>query len=509
MDYTKNAIRNIVWGLINNFVIILIPLINRTIIIHFLGSEFMGLDGLFTSILQMLNIAELGFSTAIVFSMYKPIAEKDSDTICALLSLYQRVYRIIGMVILLIGVSIIPILPKLIHGNIPDGINLYVLYLIFLGNTVLGYWMFAYKKSLILAHQRVDILSNIDSIVRLMGIGIQLVILLILKNYYYYILVMPLLTLADNFSVEYISKKLFPQYFCKGELSQEIKQDIWKRIKGLMIQKVCVKSRNSMDNIIISTFLGLLMVTAYGNYYCIMGGITSILGCFTSAIRAGVGQSIVINSAEENHQNMLRFNFMYMWMSGVIVTILICIYQPLIALWVGESNLLPFYVTCAICVYFYSLCMGDVLSLYSSGAGLWWEGRYRGFVEAIMNIFLNIFLGKLWGVFGVVLATNIYIIIVNFLYGSTIVYRFYFKNKKIFLFYRKHLLYSIVALISSIISYSICDKVTVENFWGICIRCIISFVISNSVFWFLLRKQKEYYDSMTFVQNFLKDKIKK
>ena len=115
MDYTKNAIRNIVWGLINNFVIILIPLINRTIIIHFLGSEFMGLDGLFTSILQMLNIAELGFSTAIVFSMYKPIAEKDSDTICALLSLYQRVYRIIGMVILLIGVSIIPILPKLIQ----------------------------------------------------------------------------------------------------------------------------------------------------------------------------------------------------------------------------------------------------------------------------------------------------------------------------------------------------------------------------------------------------------
>ena len=126
MNYTKNAIRNILWGLVNNFVLILIPFVNRTIIIRFLGAEFMGLDSLFTSILQMLNIAELGFSSAITFSMYKPIAENDSDTICALLNLYRKAYRIIGLIILLIGVSIIPVLPKFIKGTIPDGINLYL-----------------------------------------------------------------------------------------------------------------------------------------------------------------------------------------------------------------------------------------------------------------------------------------------------------------------------------------------------------------------------------------------
>ena len=503
MNYTKNAIRNILWGLVNNFVLILIPFVNRTIIIRFLGAEFMGLDSLFTSILQMLNIAELGFSSAITFSMYKPIAENDSDTICAFLNLYRNAYRIIGLIILLIGVSIIPVLPKFIKGTIPDGINLYILYLIFLCNTVIGYWMSAYKKSLIIAHQRVDILSNIDSIVRLLGIGIQVAMLLILKNYYLYILVMLLLTLVDNISVEFISRKMFPQYLCNGELSQDVKKDIWKRIKGLMIQKVCVKSRNSMDNIIISTFLGLVMVTIYGNYYCIITGIVSIMGCFTNAIKAGVGQSIAINSPEVNHQNMLQFNFMYMWMAGIIVTILICIYQPFITLWVGESNLLPFYVTCAICIYFYSLCMGDVLSLYSSGAGLWWEGRYRGLVEAIMNIFFNIVLGKFWGIFGVVIATIISIIVVNFLYGSTIVYRFYFRNGKVFTFYRKHCLYGIVALISSVISYNLCKMVTDVNLRGIFIRCIICLISSNIVFWFLLRKQKEYHDSIVFIQNIL------
>jgi len=503
MDTTKNAARNIFWGLINRFILIITPFINRTVMIYTLGLEYLGLDSLFASILQMLNIAELGFSSAIIFSMYKPIAENNHTKICALLGLYRKVYRIIGLIILAIGIAIIPVLTRLIKGDIPENVNIYILYMIFLINTVIGYWLYSYKNALITAHQRVDILSNINSVVKFLGLGLQIVILLVFKNYYYYILIMPLLTVLENLSVEYIARKKYSIYYCAGELDQDTKSDIWKRIKGLMIQKVCAKSRNSMDNIIISAFLGLTLVTIYGNYYYIMAGLQAILNCFTTAIVAGVGHSIAVDSAEKNHEDMLMFDFMYMWLSGVIASMLFCIYQPIIVLWVGERSLLPFRVMCAFCVYFYALCMGDIRALYATGAGLWWEGRYRSLTESIVNIVLNIVLGKFWGLFGIVTATIISIIMINFLYGSTIVYRFYYKNGKVMTYYKKHLLYGSACLISSTVAYWLCQTVRSETVLGIISRCMISFLVCNIIFWIVYRKQNEYRQTVIFVKQLI------
>ena len=147
IERTKNATRNIIWGIIEKIVTILMPFICRTVFIKVLGSEYLGLNSLFSSILQVLSISELGIGTAIVFSMYKPISEDDEDTLCALLNVYKKVYQVIGTIILLVGLSIIPILPKLISGTYPSEVNIYALYLIYLFNTVIGYFLFAYKLS--------------------------------------------------------------------------------------------------------------------------------------------------------------------------------------------------------------------------------------------------------------------------------------------------------------------------------------------------------------------------
>lgn len=148
IERTKNATRNIIWGIIEKVVTILMPFICRTVFIKVLGSEYLGLNSLFSSILQVLSISELGIGTAIVFSMYKPIAEDDENALCALLNVYKKVYQIIGTVILLVGLAILPILPKLINGTYPSEVNIYVLYLIYLFNTVIGYYLFAYKQAL-------------------------------------------------------------------------------------------------------------------------------------------------------------------------------------------------------------------------------------------------------------------------------------------------------------------------------------------------------------------------
>lgn len=309
----KNTSRNIVWGIVNRIFAFLIPFVMRTVLIRLLGSEYLGLDSLFTSILQMLNIAELGFSSAIVFSMYKPIAVGDQNRVCMLLNLYRSAYRVIGSAILIVGLLLTPMLPGLIKDQVPSDLNLYFLYFIFLGNTVIGYWMFAYKKSLLSAHQREDLNTNANTIFTLGKAVMQFFLVVVFRNYYLYLFMMPIASFAENLYIEWLTRRLFPQYVCRGHLDRDSRRDIGRRISGLMIRKICQVSRNSMDNIIISAYLGLSQVTIYGNYYTILYGVHTLLECITKAMSASVGNKIVVSDAEKNHADMMRFNFMYMW----------------------------------------------------------------------------------------------------------------------------------------------------------------------------------------------------
>ena len=251
----------------NKIFTIFFPFLIRTVLIKKIGIEYAGLNSLFSSILQVLNLTELGFASAVVYSMYKPIAEDDKDTICALLNFYKRVYFIIGLVILALGTAVMPFLPHLIKGNVPQDINIYVLYSIYLVNTSLSYLLFGYKNSLLNAHQRRDVISNILTITQgLMNIC-QLLILVTIKNYYLYVLMMPIFTVLNNVMVGIETKRMFPEYSCKGKLDISVKKDIRKKVAGLMISKLAQTSRNSFDSIFISAFLGLAMTTIYC-YFC-------------------------------------------------------------------------------------------------------------------------------------------------------------------------------------------------------------------------------------------------
>ena len=165
---TKNAVKSVVAGFISKIISILFPFVIRTVILMKLGEQYIGLSGLFGAVLNVLNLAELGFTTAIIFSMYKPIADDDQTTIKALLNAYRKIYRVIAIVVLLAGLIVMPFLPHLIDGGYPADINLYILFSIYLANTVIGYLFFAYKSALLIAHQRNDIQSNVHSIINIL-----------------------------------------------------------------------------------------------------------------------------------------------------------------------------------------------------------------------------------------------------------------------------------------------------------------------------------------------------
>ena len=189
--------------------------------LHCLGTEYLGLNGLFKSLLTFLNLAELGVGSAMVFSMYKPIAEDDTLTICALLRLYRTLYRIIGLAVAAVGLLLVPVLRNLIKGDLPAGMNLYILYLMNLGNTVMTYWLFAYKSSLLQAHQRRDVISKVSLAVRLTEYVLKILILVYTRNYYLYLSVQLLCQLAVNLLTAVCATKMYPRYVPEGKLSKE------------------------------------------------------------------------------------------------------------------------------------------------------------------------------------------------------------------------------------------------------------------------------------------------
>ena len=187
IERTKNAVRNTLFGIINKLITLIVPFAVRTVFIRKLGLEYLGLNSLFTSVLSVLSIAELGIGTAIVFDMYSAISSNDSQALSSLFNFYKKIYRIIGAAVAAIGVLISPVIPYLIKADVPSGINLYYIYAIHLLNTLSGYFLFSYRASIIVAHQRNDVISNVATVCSLITSIIQIILLLIGKNYYYYI----------------------------------------------------------------------------------------------------------------------------------------------------------------------------------------------------------------------------------------------------------------------------------------------------------------------------------
>lgn len=495
VNRTKNAKRNVIVGIINKCVVLILPFIVRTVFIYSLGAEYLGLNSLFTSILSVLNVTELGFSSAVVYCMYKPIANDDEKTINALLKFYKKVYSVIGTIILCLGLILMPFLPHLINGGCPPELNLYVLFLFYLLNTCASYFLFAYKKSILEAFQRRDIIdwNNMIS-VGLMNL-FQLILLLVWKSpkaYYVYLAIMLLSTILNNILNSKIVDKKYSQYRCEGELSGDIKGVLKKQVSGLMITRICQMTRTSCDSIFISVFVGLTMTTIYGNYNMIVTTLVGVMNILTNAMLAGVGNSIVSESEEKNYKDFRKFNFIYMWISIWSSVTLFTLYQNFMRVWVGESLMLTTYGALLFTLYYYALKIGDIRAMYADAIGLWWENRNRAVIEMIMNILLNFILGKLYGIYGIVLATIIPLVTVNFIGGAQILFKNYFKSysMKIYLFdnIKFFLTMAVAIILTGIATYRIGNTSIIS----LALRGVICLIVPNAVFWLCYRRSDDY-----------------
>lgn len=505
LERTKNATRNMLFGFLLRFYQILMPFVIRTVMIYYLGIEYLGLNSLFTSVLQVLNLAELGVGNAMVYSMYKPIVEDDEEKICALMNLYRTYYRIIGLIIAVLGLAILPFIPHIIKDDIPADINIYVLYLFNLSATVFSYWLFAYKNCLLTAHQRTDVSSKVLLVTNTVQYILQILSICLAHNYYLFVISNLLIQIASNVCTALVVNKMFPRYNPKGNLSKIEISAINKKIRDLFTAKIGAVIVLSADTIVISAFLGLSALAIYQNYYYVINAIISIILIVFTSVTAGIGNSIITETKEKNFADLRKFTFIISWIAGVCACCFLNMFQPFMMIWVKKDELLlPFSAVICLVIYYFVFEINALLNTYKDAAGMWHEDRFRPLVTAVVNLGSNLVMVQFWGIYGVILSTVLSMLCVGMPWLIHNLFTTVFEKEHMTQYLKKIGFYTVTVVISCVISYWLCSYVNVSNHWlTLVLNMAISVVISNVLFLITYAKSQEFHDSLLLLNKML------
>ena len=505
LERSRNTRRNILVGEIDKITGILFPFIVRTMIIHMIGAEYLGLTSLFYSILQMLNLMELGTGSAIIYSLYKPIAENDNGTIDALLCYYGKLYRRIGTAVAAAGLLLLPFLPHLIKSGTPPDISIYWLYLIYLANACINYFLFPQWKALMTAWQRDDIGMGLHIFTQGGMYAAQAAAVYFTGDYYLYAVMLPVSSVVYSLLCARTARRKYPQYTALGNLPEEKKKEIRKLIGGLMIRKSASLSRDAFDSIFVSAFLGLTLTAVYANYYYIMDSVVMVVAVIKTSMAGGVGNSIALDSAEKNRRDMHRIDFLFMWVSGWCSICLLCLYQPFMQIWVGQSMMLPVGFAALFAVYFYVLKMGNISTLYAESAGIWWQTRYISVAEAAANLLLNWLLIRFLGLAGIIIATLTSYFLFNFIGGAWILYRTLFRETGGFGAYLLyHLRYALTGLAVAAVTFAAVDRIPFDGIAGLMLKAAICLILPNAMFFLVYFRTGIFRESKGLIDSVLK-----
>ncbi len=464
LSRTENSMRNAAWGVIYRIVMLLCPFAVRTILIRKLGMDYAGLSNLFTSILTVLNLANLGFGSSLVYMMYKAVAEDDKPSLCAMLSFFRKVYKIVGLVILGLGLAVMPFLPHLINGECPPDIDLYILFAIYLAETSMDYLMFGYNEALFNAYQRNDVMTKISAARYIIQYALQAAVLLIFKNYYVYIIILPLMVIPNNIAKYVTARKMFPEISCKGKLDSETKHQIYSKVISLFGHKVGNTVLVSIDSVLISAFLGLTMSGIYGNYYLILTAVNALAEVITFGSISGIGNKLVTDSLNDNYKLFKTMTYGWTFLIGGAAACMLCFYQPFIGgVWIGAHGLLSTEIMILIVVYFYAWMVRIMQLTYRDAAGLWNKDWLKPYLAMILNLVFSIILIKRTGkISGVLIPTIVIFVLLYFPWEAWVLFKHLFKRNAAPYVFRM-ILYTCLNAAACAVCYFLCELISPAN----------------------------------------------
>lgn len=497
---TEKSIKNSITSMIGNIISFLVSFISQAIFIRILGAEYLGLNGLFTNILTMLSIFELGIGNAIVFNMYKPIAENNIPKIKSLMNFYKKAYRLIMIIIFTFGIILLPFL-KYIVGEVSIDINIYIVYIFFLLSTLSSY-VIAYKRNLIIANQENYIINLIHSVYIITFNVAQLIIIYFTKNYYLYLVVKIVCQLLENFIIGLIANYKY-KYITEGKtekLDKEIEKDIFSRVKALIFHKVGAIIIFGTDNIIISTFFGIIQVGLYTNYYTIINAINTLFGQIISSATASVGNLIAKEKTEKLYSTFKKMRFLNSWISIFTGVSLLVMVQSFIKLWVGVEYLLGIDVVIVIVCNYFQKMQRNAYSTFKDSAGIWREDKFVPLVESGLNIVFSIIFLKIFGLVGVFMGTVVSGLVLWCYSYPKFVYKKLF-NRSYREYAKETLGYISLFVIIAAITYGISKLIIVNNtFIQLLVNSILCIIIPNAIMFLIFRKTEnfEYFKELIF-----------
>lgn len=504
---TKNSLKNISMNFTNNLMLNILRFISRTIFIKVLGETYLGINGMLSNVLGILALADLGIGSAISYSLYKPLADKNEKKVKSLMSFYKKAYLVIAGIVLVAGLCILPFLNFFVSNT--DTISgLHIYYLVFLTNMVIGY-LFSYKRTLITADQKeykiVPIIMTFNFLIAIF----QIIVIVVLKNYLIYLLVQTLFTLVENIFINSYINKRYPYIKEKNieKLSKDELAPIKKNVKALIYHKLGSYFVDSTDNIIISKFLGLSIVGLYSNYYLITNMFNTFINSALYSMVSVIGNVNVKEKPKKRLDIFKTMNFLCFIVFSICSLCLFNLFDLFVGkIWIGEQYLLDFGTVLLICFVFYINGFMHFNDAIKSSAGLYDKDKWVPIVQSLINIVLSIIFVNYFGLMGVFLGTlfsALFVMIIK----PIIIYKYIFETKawSYFICFIKQI---IILIICALLTRLTINYISINNpFISFIIYGIITVIISVAVIWIFYRKSYEYNDLKLRIK-FLLDKKK-
>lgn len=404
MGRTEKSLRNFIFAVASQVITVALSFITRTCLIYCLGIEAVSINGLFTEVITALSLAELGVGSAIVYNLYKPLAEGDHQKVSQLMNLFRKAYRIIALATLVIGISLTPWLQFFIRDLSYDISYIRVIYLMFVFQSVVSY-LFSYKLALLEADQNSYIVTKISTIFRIIGTILILIILVTTKKYIFFLGANILLVILTNAYASNVVDKKYP-YINKNErLPKEERTQIFGNIRNIFVKQFAGRVVDSTDNILISTLVSTLLVGYYSNYLVVIGVFKQLADKMMAAATASMGNLYVTERTENKIETLNRLTFIfYVFASVASVGTFACV-QPFIKLWLGDNYLLDYSVVTILCLLLVTEITYQPLSTAMHLSGFFEIGRNISFVSAVINLAVSIVLGMKIGLIGIFIGT--------------------------------------------------------------------------------------------------------
>ena len=476
---TTNAKKNAISAIANKIAILALTFISRKFFIAYLGVEYLGINGLFSNILTLLSMADLGIGTAMNVSLYKPIVENDTNKIAALLNYFKSLYRYIAIGVTVVGLALTPFLKYLVNMD-SDVPFLHLYYMVFVLKNAASY-LWVYKSSLLRADQKTYLINKVEVTVSLSKVILQTICIVILKSYLSYIALDVFAVVAQNVITSRIADRQYDFIKNDARLDNEDRRYIFSDVSSVFLYKIAWSLLNGTDNILMSTIVGTVYVGLYSNYYTITSGLETFIALLFTSLTASVGNLVATASSKKRYEVFKVMQMVSFWLCGIVCVCLLFLTQDFIELWFGKNLLLDNLTLIAIVLnVFFSTCMRPVWT-FREGTGMYKQIRYIMFVTALLNLVLSIIMGKWIGISGIIFATSISKLVTYFWYEPNILFKNFFKVKpyKYYLEYVKNTIAVFICIGLCYIPIRYITSVSITSWFTKAIICV---VIINAVY---------------------------